>query len=94
MEFTALTDSDLKALDIGEFRLWFPLSPAGPTFYGLPLRKFPAIYEAERYFQGFYELLKPPVHSLAVPQLRPALQRAFGGKYVSLEPNKIFKVIL
>ena len=92
MEFASIVSPNLKAMDIGEFRLYFPLSPAGPTFYSLPLRKFPAAFVTERYFQGFYEMIKPPVHSLAIPQLRPMLQRALGGKHVSMEPNKILKV--
>ena len=92
MEFMALTKDNMKALNVGEFRLSYPLTPSGPTFFSQPIRQFPSTYYPDRFFAAFYDLIRPPTTALAVPQLRVALAGCFGGNPSKIDPNKIYKV--
>ena len=92
MEFLALETVNNKALNLGEFQLYFPMTPLGPTFFSQPIRKLPECFLPDRFFANYYEMLRPPITTLAVPQLRVILVGLFGGSPTKLDPNKIHKV--
>ena len=92
-EFMSLTTEKCKALNVGEFQLVYPMTPAGPTFYGLPVRKLPTDYLPDRFFANFYEMLKPPVTVYMVPQLRTLMAGLFSGNPAKFDTSKINKVM-
>lgn len=88
----ALTSENCKALNVGEFRLTYPLTPAGPTFFGQPLRKFPECFLPNRFFATFYEMIRPPVTTFAFPQLRTLLAGLLTGNPSKFDTTKVQQV--